>query len=277
MLLRVTHETVFEYSNEIAGSTMEVRLRPMTDVRQTVRASVLEVSPRVRLFPYQDYFGNATEFFTASTRHRRLAVVSRSVVHTMPARQATWTPELGPEAGALCEYMQFDGPVCLHPDLGVIARRFSDEADVARRLSLITHWIHEDFEYRPLATAVDSTIADVLALRSGVCQDFAHLMIGICREMGLPARYVSGYIFTNRAAGVRGQDASHAWCQVHVPSDGWLGFDPTNDLVIDERYVEVAIGRDYRDAAPTKGLYRGSASERMTVAVHTELEGNGPG
>ncbi|MBV9121610.1 MAG: transglutaminase family protein [Chloroflexi bacterium] len=272
MLLLVNHETVFEYSDEILNSIMEVRLRPLTDARQAVRTSVLEVSPRVRLFPYHDYFGNATDFFTVTRRHRRLAVVSRSLVETASARQATWEPALGPETAALSEYLQFEGPVCRHPEVDAIARRFAGEPDLPSRLSLVAHWIHEEFEYKPQATAVDSTVADVLTLRSGVCQDFAHLMIGICREMGLPARYVSGYIFTNRAAGVRGHDASHAWCQVYVPGHGWLGFDPTNDLTVDERYVEVAIGRDYRDVAPTKGLYRGSASERMTVSVHTELE-----
>ncbi|HEX6513404.1 MAG TPA: transglutaminase family protein [Chloroflexota bacterium] len=270
MLLRVTHETMFEYSDEITSAVMEVRLRPVTNDRQVVRASNLDVSPRSRTFAYQDYFGNTADFFTVPLRHRRLSVVSQSLVQTLPARHEPIQAAV--EGGWLWEYMQFDGPVCRHPELATIAQYVAAEEDLLQRMKLLTHYLHDAFDYKMESTDVDSTLADVLTKRSGVCQDFAHLMIGVCREMGMPARYVSGYIFTAREAGVRGQDASHAWCQVYIPGADWVGFDPTNDLVVDERYVEVAIGRDYRDVAPTKGIYRGSATEHMSVAVHTELD-----
>ena len=279
MLLRVTHETTFEYSEPIANSVMEARLRPASHERQIVRSSSLDLSPHARQFPYTDYFGNTVHFFTIPVRHRRLSLISRSVVQTLPARQLAedGPVPMGPHTGALWEYLQFDGPVCRHPELFDWADRFGEIAELMPRLEALNHHIHEHFEYKPKTTSVDSTVADVLSGGSGVCQDFAHLMIGVCRAMRLPARYVSGYIFTNRASGVRGQDASHAWCQVHLPGWGWLALDPTNDLLVDERYVEVAVGRDYRDVPPTKGIYRGSAAEAMSVAVHTEIDDSAAG
>ncbi len=150
--------------------------------------------------------------------------------------------------------------------------RFSTQDEPSERLDALNHYIHEELEYRPQSTRVDSTLEEVLVGKRGVCQDFAHLMIGVCREMGIPARYVSGYIFTNRSPGVRGQDASHAWCECYLPEVGWRGYDPTNDLLVDERYVRVAVGRSYQDVPPTKGLYRGSAAEEMTVSVHTAMQ-----
>jgi transglutaminase-like putative cysteine protease len=269
MLLRVRHETVFDYSDEVSSSVMEVRLGPANHERQVLHSSSVEVTPRSRMFQYADYFGNTVHFFSVPIRHRRLAVVSHSVVQTLPLRPLS-APAIA--SSALWEYLQFGGPVARHHELASIADLFSGEPDLLKRLSALNHYLHERFSYSPQSTSVESTLADMLEGGSGVCQDFAHLMIGVCREMGVPARYVSGYIFTNRAPSVRGQDASHAWCECFILGAGWRGFDPTNDLLVDERYVEVARGRDYSDVPPTKGVYRGSATETMTVAVHTEAE-----
>jgi len=128
--------------------------------------------------------------------------------------------------------------------------------------------IYGAFAYEAGVTRADSPIDDVLAARKGVCQDFAHVMIAICREWGVPARYVSGYLFTDRKAGDRSDpDATHAWVEVFLPSLRWIGLDPTNNIVAGERHVACAVGRDYSDAPPSRGLYKGEAESELAVGV----------
>ncbi|UUZ87206.1 transglutaminase family protein [Paenibacillus sp. P26] len=135
-----------------------------------------------------------------------------------------------------------------------------------RRLS---EAIHRDLTYDPEATDVQTKVRDTLQLRRGVCQDYAHLMIALCRSMGLPARYVSGYHFVGDLQGGSAdfEQASHAWVEVHIPGTGWLGFDPTNNAEVGWRYVKLGHGRDYKDIVPVKGVYRGAGGQTLEVAV----------
>lgn len=273
MNIAITHTTTFDYSEDISESAMEVRLAPATNARQTLRSHQLQVTPRVKLLPYRDYFGSSVQFFTVPARYRRLSVVSTSVVETFPTN-----PFLLPEGDApgqessetLYDYLQFGGPVGRHPELATLAAAFRDERAMLERLTALNQTINRRLDYRPLVTQVDSALDDVLALGQGVCQDFAHLMIGVCRELAVPARYVSGYLYTPPSVSARGSGASHAWCECYLPGAGWKGFDPSNDLLVDDQYVQIATGRDYRDVPPTKGIYRGSAQEVIAVSVRTE-------
>jgi transglutaminase-like putative cysteine protease len=132
----------------------------------------------------------------------------------------------------------------------------------------INHGIFESFEYVPRSTRVDSPIDDALRNRKGVCQDFAHIMIAIARGWSIPTRYVSGYLYTKRDAGDRSSaDATHAWVEAYVPGAGWVGFDPTNNALAGERHVRVAIGRDYNDVPPSRGVFKGPANGELAVAV----------
>lgn len=275
MLIAVTHETVFEYSADVTEGAMEVRLAPATNAHQTTRSHLLRIDPRVRLFPYRDYFGATVHYFTVPAHYRRLAVVSKAVVETIAGNP--FAPPGGRDVAteappaALYEYRQFGGPVVRHPELAAIAAQLPREPDLFTRLQALSRGIHDRLEYQPLVTQVDSTLDEVLSLGKGVCQDFAHLMIGVCREMGVPARYVSGYVYMPASGSARGSGASHAWCECYLPDAGWKGFDPTNNLLVDEHYVQIAAGRDYRDVPPTKGIYRGSATETISVTVRTDL------
>jgi transglutaminase-like putative cysteine protease len=128
--------------------------------------------------------------------------------------------------------------------------------------------MYERFEYRPQSTSVDSPIDDALRSRQGVCQDFAHVMIGLVRRLGVPCRYVSGYLFRDAASTDRSPDgATHAWVEALLPELGWIGFDPTNDLLAGERHVRVAVGRDYSDVPPTRGVYKGVTAVKSELAV----------
>jgi transglutaminase-like putative cysteine protease len=133
--------------------------------------------------------------------------------------------------------------------------------------------VHRTFSYDKAATTVRSAVDDALATRAGVCQDFAHVMIAAARNAKIPARYVSGYIFRGDSH-VLGAEASHAWCEAYLPPSGWIGFDPTNDRLVDDHYVKIAIGRDYRDVSPVRGVYRGSADAEMSVDVAMEALAN---
>lgn len=279
MLISLTHETSFEYTQPVVESAVELRLAPPSDEHQTVRSHALDVQPRAKLFWHPDYFGNTVHFFTVSTRHDKLTVVNRAFVDTSRANLrfvGSGEPDLDPGPVPTFDYLQFGGPVVRHPELAVIAARFRNDGDLYRRLKALTAFLRDRIEYKPLVTRVDSSLDDVLALGQGVCQDFAHLMIGVGRELRVPSRYVSGYICTDSANHVRGSGATHAWCECYLPERGWVGFDPTNNLLVDGRYVLVARGRDYRDVPPTRGIFRGSAEESITVTVRTECV-DGPG
>ncbi len=132
------------------------------------------------------------------------------------------------------------------------------------------NWIHREFLYAAGTTSVSTHLEEAFQLRRGVCQDFTHVMLGLCRSVGIPARYASGYLYNGPRDTLVGAQASHAWCEVYLPEIGWIGFDPTNNNLADERYVKIAVGRDYEDVAPVGGSYRGTASCRMDVEVLVE-------
>jgi len=148
---------------------------------------------------------------------------------------------------------------------------FTNHFDAAQKLNNL---IHERFEYAPETTDIDTRVSHVFESGRGVCQDFAHVFIAACRIAGLPARYVSGYLVTKKSRSAEGTPASHAWAEVLLPNAGWAAFDPTNNLLANNYYIKLAGGRDYRDVAPTRGLYRGNRGgwSRLRVRVHTLLE-----
>src|SRR5205823_6481515 len=167
-------------------------------------------------------------------------------------------------------------PSPLVPRLPTVAEmaapfRVADPAETLGAVRELTEMVYRDFRYRQGVTDVHTTVEHIIKDRQGVCQDFAHLLIGLCRALDIPARYTSGYIARNgkgeSSAPPRGSDASHAWVEAFTPTHGWRGFDPTNNLLANDRYVKIAIGRDYRDVPPTRGTYQGGGTERLTVAV----------
>ena len=272
MNVTVLHETIFEYAHPVHSSYTEVRLKPVTDAFQTCHESSLTVDPNRPLLETTDYYGGSVATFNILPSHQRLVLTAHSVVETH--RDPTvYAPVSEFEARkAHLDFLRFDGPVedvpaieDLVDDSGL---RYSEEAFAAvERLNTL---IHERFKYAPLSTDVHTKISQVFANGGGVCQDFAHIFIAACRAAGLPARYVSGYLVTRRSRSAEGAPASHAWAEVLLPERGWCGFDPTNNLLANDFYIKLSNGRDYRDASPTRGTYRGGPAEtRLRVRVHT--------
>jgi transglutaminase-like putative cysteine protease len=267
MKLEVVHSTRFRYSGPIAETVMEVRLQPMNGGGQRCLEFELNVSAGIRPRTYQDGYGNNVHYFNLVRPHSRLIVTSRSVVETGGERETDYGEEL------VRDFLRFRSPVKDVEGVRELARRHpiadpGSPAVVEGALDELTLTISREFAYDRAVTNVYSAVDDVLVLRAGVCQDFAHLFIAASRAMGVPARYVSGYIHTPGEAGVA--SASHAWAEAWVPARGWIGYDATHPIRTAGHHVRVAVGRDYSDAAPTRGIYIGSATGMMDVTVTTK-------
>jgi len=262
--LSVRHRTTFTYSGEIADTAMEMRLRPRDDARQRLLSYDLRVEPREAVQSYQDGFGNAVETYNHRAPHRRIVVEARSIVETQPGQAGGDEPS-GAERFRL---LRHDGPVMDVPRVREIAAPLAAGPPEPAVLADLTALIHRSFVYETNVTCVSSTVADLIELGRGVCQDFAHIWIAVSRALGVPARYVSGYLFTGDA---RQPQASHAWAEAWLPGHGWLAHDPTNPAGgVGEGHVRVALGRDYRDVPPTRGVFRGAATETLEVDVRVE-------
>ena len=260
--LQIVHTTRLAYDEPVNETVMETRLRPLDGVGQRCTSFRLDVTPSATLREYRDGFGNHVHYFNHLPAHREVVVTARSSVETAIEHNGHRDGDEFPE-----EYLGFRSPVLDLPGIRRMAERTRRDTTLESLESLTRH-IHQHFEYRPEITDVYTAVDEVLHLRSGVCQDFAHLFVAAARAMGIPCRYVSGYIYPG--GGRVGTAASHAWAEGWV--DGrWLGLDPTNPVRADEYHVRVATGRDYRDVPPTRGVYLGRAKETMEVTVEVTL------
>ena len=280
----LTHVTEFQYDGPVSESYNEVRLRPMHDDRQSCLSFRLVTAPNSQVTAYHDAFGNWVHQFNIFPEHHRLTVHSESVVlaHEPPPNGiASMTlTDFDARGKELCEeHFDFIAPTTYVPRLPglkelVEAANQSSGGTVLRFVQASSDLIHQRFRYVKGATHVHSSVEDSLCLGAGVCQDFAHLLLGVVRMRGLPARYVSGYLVpqpkndeANNLEEVVGGQASHAWTEVFLPGTGWVGFDPTLGSVVGLRHVRVAYGRDYGDVPPVRGVYKGHAGQRLSVDV----------
>jgi transglutaminase-like putative cysteine protease len=264
MRLEIVHTTRYRYSGPIAETVMEVRLRPMDGNGQRCLEFDLEISSGIQPRSYLDGYGNNVHYFNLVRPHASLSVTSRSIVETDGVLDSD------PGEDLVQDYLRFRSPVKDAPGIRELASRHpiaerSSGPSVEQALDELTLAISREFTYDRAVTNVYSAVDEVLALRAGVCQDFAHLLIAVARSMGVPARYVSGYIHAPGAA----TTASHAWAEAWVPGRGWIGYDATHPVRAAENHVRLAVGRDYSDAAPTRGIYVGSATGTMEVQVRT--------
>lgn len=276
MKLHVLHRTRYRYGANVHESFNEARLQPVSTGAQTCQSFVLKVLPASRLSHYLDFYLNVVHLFEVSQPHQELSVEANAVVTTGDR------PALAPDAtpaplGRLAEcarldrcydFLQSSTYVEVNADLWRLALdATAGQHDVWQAAQAVMAHVHREFRYQPAVTHAHTHMREVLANRAGVCQDFAHVMIGLCRALKLPARYVSGYLYNGPADQLRGAQASHAWVEVYVPGHGWCGLDPTNNRPADGHYVKVATGRDYADVSPLKGTYRGTAKRELSVDV----------
>jgi transglutaminase-like putative cysteine protease len=286
--LRIMHKTTYAYGDAVTTSHHEARLAPRDTEAQRTLSHELIITPepmaRRRRF---DYFGNRTVHFSLSEPHRSLEVCANSLVEVRHLRPPVLDDTPAWESvrdrlrkdhkrDLLDAYaMAFDSPfVSTSPELEAYAvPSFEPGRPVLEAVRDLVSRIHRDFTYDPRATDVSTPLTEVLSLRRGVCQDFAHLAIGCLRTHGLPARYVSGYLLTHPPPGkpkLVGADASHAWFATFVPEYGWVEFDPTNDLLPADEHISVAYGRDFSDVTPIRGVIHGGGQHVLSVAVDVD-------
>ena len=264
MWLRVEHETRFSYDGPINEAYTELRLKPAHRDGQRCSSFALETEPRgVSVDEYQDRFGNAVHHFDVLEPHATLGVTARSEV---------WTPdrfvddESAPSLLDRWDLLRASRYVALRDAIADLAAQVdADGAELATAHAVMAA-VRERMTYESGTTDVETLANEALAAGHGVCQDFAHVMIGVCRLKGIPARYVSGYLYDPKSTR-NGDTASHAWVDVFDPDRGWVSLDPTHDREQTGYYVRVGVGRDYFDVPPTRGVYKGKANEELAVAV----------
>lgn len=286
MRLSVTHETQYRYDSPVVLSQQLLHLTPRVVEWQRLESHRVDIDPAPgEIASRDDYFGNPVSQFLLATPHPVLTVRAESVVETRPRASAVagergvpWE-ELrarlaGLEGEPLLEAAQF-----LHESPHVetfreladyAAPSFASGRGVLEGAFGLARRIHADFAFDSRATTIATPLREVLRRRRGVCQDFAHLMVGCLRSLGLSARYVSGYILTTPPPGrprLVGADASHAWVGVYCPLTGWVDMDPTNDCLVDDEHVTLAWGRDFSDVTPMRGVILGGGEQRLAVRV----------
>lgn len=286
MKYRITHVTRYSYEQDIANSYNRGCLLPRGLPHQKIESSRLTVTPTPSsLYNHPDFFGNLYTFFHVNSLHRQMSVKVSSEVDVLPrdlpdasAGSLPWEDALGrlerssDRPGLQARMLSVGTRMAPADDVMAdfardIFKPGTPLLDGARRL---THRIFSEFTYDPGFTTLATPVHEVLEARRGVCQDFAHVAISALRSLGIPARYVSGYLETIPPPGqprLIGADASHAWFSVYDPALGWVDFDPTNDLMPDERHITVAFGRDYADVVPLKGLMSGGGAHELSVEV----------
>jgi transglutaminase-like putative cysteine protease len=283
----IRHLTRFRYSHPITESIMETRMHPRSDSSQHCLTYSLSVSPRCRVFTYRDHQGNNVQHFDIPGEHNQLVVVAESVVEqqALPDIPHFLSPDAWQaldELVSLGDYWEMLLPsqfAVETPALVLLAeqmevRRRDDPLMLVRELN---QRLFDYFVYVPRSTRVDSPIDEAIVSGRGVCQDFAHTMIALLRHVRIPARYVSGYLYRSREDHDRSTpDATHAWVEALLPHLGWVGFDPTNNLIAHRRHIRTAVGRDYADVPPTHGIYRGKTESELYVAVQVEANEHPP-
>jgi transglutaminase-like putative cysteine protease len=282
---KIQHLTRYTYPAPVRDSANQIILYPIQDDFQEVIKQDIHISGDPLIDTFIDYYGNKVGSFTYSEPHSALLINSRVLVQTkhrnlpgndiFPAQQ--W------EDLKLLRYMvpyidflkleYFDG----FSDLKELVESEKSKDDTPYQAALrFCRYVYDNFKYIKGVTTVETTLDEIWKLKAGVCQDFAHILTMMLRFVDIPARYVSGYICTHRSTTMRGEGATHAWVEAYIPDYGWLGIDPTNNCIANETHVRLAVGRNFLDCSPVKGVYKGASDHRLDVSVSVGYEDDAP-
>jgi transglutaminase-like putative cysteine protease len=281
MQFEITHSTHYAYSHPAAEAYGEARLTPPNLASQTVLSHNILIDPDTKTSTYTDHYGNTVNFFSLPYRHKKLTITNRALVETRPVEKPTDILDLSVQEARqifssvltdVFDYLQPTDVVEIGREAVQWARKYlRGDIPLGKGLQQLNEAIHDSFDYKKGSTDNSTSLSAIWREKKGVCQDFAHVGLSILRTAGLPARYVCGYIETNPPKpgekGLTGAIATHAWIEVLLPGMTWVAIDPTNRQWCNERYVAVAFGRDFRDATPLRGRFKGSGGQEMTVKV----------
>jgi len=274
-LFYIRHRTHYIYSGPTIDSANQIKLYPMNDTNQRVIDHRIQVSRNPIITTMRDYFGNTTGFFTLLVPHTDL-IIDNILAVEMVASNVTTQRESPDEVWKKVKSEQTQ--ITYHDFLKAEQARCQQEVQAAINETLgktqhpldtildLSQYIYDNFEYKQGVTSIETSIDEIWKLRAGVCQDFAHLLLYILRLVGVPCRYISGYICPGDSEW-RGEGATHAWAEVWFPDTGWVGVDPTNKCLAGERHVRLAMGRNFTDCTPVKGTYKGAVEHKLEVTV----------
>lgn len=277
-VFNIHHITKYEYDRPVKESVNEIKIYPFNSLEQHVSFHEVNITDRPEIMVTTDYWGNRTGMFNLLGSHTKLVIESKLVVHNQqPEKQAVnfrgnFT-KLAQEVknDLLLIELSRSEKLTLHHEIRAIAEKIKTSAAVVEVVENCSHFIFENFQYVKGITTVESTVEEILEVRSGVCQDFAHVMLEVFRYLRIPGRYVSGYICPNKN-GMRGEGATHAWVEAWIPGLGWSGIDPTNNVWVTNRHVKLAVGRNFNDCSPVKGTFKGPAKQSLSVYVSVGYE-----
>lgn len=278
-VFNIHHITRYQYDRPVKESVNEIRIYPLACKDQEALYHELNITGTPEVLLISDYWGNRTGMFNLLDSHKELVIESKLIVRTLGCNsdaitaagslqqlQTDMTQNL-----ALLELKQVT-EIDLRQQLIALAHRFyTPDMPVSMIVERCAEYIYTQFKYIKGITNVETTVAEILQLESGVCQDFAHLMLEILRNLGIPSRYVSGYICPNKN-GMRGEGATHAWVEAWIPEYGWTGIDPTNNVWVNNHHVKLAVGRHFNDCSPVKGTFKGPARQSLSVYVSVGYE-----
>lgn len=277
---KIRHITKYAYEDTVRDSANQIMLYPLNDQWQEVLQHNIVITGNPVVNIHRDYYGNEVGTFTHANPHKELAIDSRLLVETKyravpddnSAQQVQWV-ELENIKNKI-EYIdflkleKFQALPEVEKQIKEERRKKNSPFQTAKDLCEYTY---KEFTYQKGITTVETTVDEIWKLRSGVCQDFAHILLVMLRLMGIPARYVSGYVCPNED-GMRGEGATHAWVEAYIPLYGWIGLDPTNNCIANDTHVRLAVGRNFSDCSPVKGTYRGTSSHTLEVIVTVSYE-----
>lgn len=272
--MRVVHSTGFAYNAPVTSSYNEARLTPRSGYRQNVIASRVETVPATRAYRYVDYWGTAVTAFDLHAPHSELEVSATSVVETEPdihpanVEPVQWTDLAGEYViDRFDEVLTYTAYVPRNRTLAATARRLAKGLTPREAVQAVCSWVYSEMQYVPGTTGVHTSAIEAWSEKKGVCQDYAHLTLVLLRSLGIPSRYVSGYLYpkVDGQVGETVKGESHAW--IDAWTGAWTGYDPTNDMAITQRHVAVGLGRDYSDVTPLKGTYIGGEATDLDVVV----------
>lgn len=276
----IHHVTKYTYEGPVNDSANQIVLFPIKDEYQEILKHELTISGEPPLEVYKDYYGNEVGSFTLAESHIALTIDSRLEVITKPRpvlkdeadKEAQWTLlEQGKWQVPYIDFLKQEQFASLAEVLeSVCPEKARRQTPLEAAVQLRTY-VYDHFKYIKGVTTVESTLDEVWNLKAGVCQDFAHMLLVFLRQIQIPSRYVSGYICPNQN-GMRGEGATHAWIEAYIPFNGWVGLDPTNNCIVDDLHVRLAVGRSFSDCSPVKGTYKGTAGQMLEVGVSVSYE-----
>jgi transglutaminase-like putative cysteine protease len=277
---KIRHITKYIYEDTVRDSANQIMLYPIRDQYQEILHHHIEISGNPSIDLHKDYYGNDVGTFTHAQPHKELVIDSHLEVATSPRDMPHDDRPIEEQWNelqrmryqlAFIDFFKGERIHAVQEIEKIIDSQSNAKATPLQATRFFMEYVFKNFEYRKGITTIETTPDEIWKIRSGVCQDFAHILLVMLRMMNIPARYVSGYICPNKN-GMRGEGATHAWVEAYIPFYGWLGFDPTNNCVVNETHVRLAVGKNFADCSPVKGTYRGTSNHTLEVTVSVAYE-----